>query len=375
MRIVQLLLLILVPTLASPFPQDSHPWHLRRQALDGIFNPSIQPNAPENEHHAAAPNALSPPHAEEEPPAPTLVQHTTIETSVGLLEHLTSPTKPATSTQTSTPLKASLSTQAPSTTISDLHPTSTSAQPSHPSFLPSATTSSDPPAPSSSSESSNQSASSKEWKIIGVAVVIFSSIAAVLLLSVFFDQWWKFIKDIGSNWRFSRKYNRDLKKRKLGDGFEEELVPDWEKASWEIRVGLQKLDDCRYPSFTNKNGGDPFNDNNDGVGKTNKSPVMTGIGTTQSQPSRGLPRIQQHEQQTQQHLRLPRYLPVQLIPPALLREHTIRRDTSRQLSTTQPARLPEPVHQHELRSPSTANTKPHFPPKSPTFMSVYGGIE
>ncbi|TCD65429.1 hypothetical protein EIP91_002685 [Steccherinum ochraceum] len=75
----------------------------------------------------------------------------------------------------------------------------------------------------------------KQWKIIGVAVIAFSTVAAILLLAVFFDQWWRFVKDVFGRGR-----------RKLGKG-EEELVPDWEKASWEVRFGDDRH---RYPSFT-----------------------------------------------------------------------------------------------------------------------------
>lgn len=71
-----------------------------------------------------------------------------------------------------------------------------------------------------------------EWKIIGVAVIAFSVVAAILLLSVFFDHWWRFVRDLV--WR--------RRPRSAG----EELVPDWEKAQWELRG----KDMQRYPSFT-----------------------------------------------------------------------------------------------------------------------------
>ncbi|KAH9947127.1 hypothetical protein B0H21DRAFT_822199 [Amylocystis lapponica] len=71
------------------------------------------------------------------------------------------------------------------------------------------------------------------WKIVGVAVIAFSVVAAILLASVFFDYWWGFVRDA-------------LGRRRAGGGVEE-LVPDWEKASWEVRFGDDRH---RYPSFT-----------------------------------------------------------------------------------------------------------------------------
>ncbi|THG97450.1 hypothetical protein EW026_g4557 [Hermanssonia centrifuga] len=95
-----------------------------------------------------------------------------------------------------------------------------------------------PPPPTITPQPSSTSSSSRgtqEWKIIGVAVISFSVVAAVLLLSVCFDQWWGFIRDL-------------LWKKKRKDDVEE-LIPDWEKASWEIRVGAEPH---RYPSFLAK---------------------------------------------------------------------------------------------------------------------------
>ena len=92
------------------------------------------------------------------------------------------------------------------------------------------------------------------WKIIGVGVISFGVVIALLLLSIFFDAWWRFLKDLINNWKFkrsSRGGNGDvLGGGRLGRGGKrdfEELVPDWEKASWEIRV---ESDRERYPSFS-----------------------------------------------------------------------------------------------------------------------------
>lgn len=73
----------------------------------------------------------------------------------------------------------------------------------------------------------------QQWKIVGVAVIAFSVVAAILLLSVFFDQWWGFIRDLV--WKKKRK-----------DNFEE-FLPDWRRASWEIKADEDTYN--RYPSF------------------------------------------------------------------------------------------------------------------------------
>ncbi|KZT08712.1 uncharacterized protein LAESUDRAFT_757427 [Laetiporus sulphureus 93-53] len=125
-------------------------------------------------------------------------------------------------------------TSAASTTASSLtsHLTSSEA-----SSQPSAITS---PPPSSTvdsqahitSEPSTPQGGTSSWKIIGVAVIAFAAVAGILIGAVFFDHWWKFIRD------------SCLKKRKNDEL--EEMVPDWEKASWEVRFGDDRH---RYPSF------------------------------------------------------------------------------------------------------------------------------
>lgn len=80
--------------------------------------------------------------------------------------------------------------------------------------------------------SSNSGASSSDsWKIIGVAVICFTAVVVVLVVAVFFDTWWRFVRDL-------------FRRRRAADEHEE-MVPDWHKASWEVRFG----DRQRYPSF------------------------------------------------------------------------------------------------------------------------------
>ncbi|KAH9923656.1 uncharacterized protein B0H18DRAFT_1105268 [Fomitopsis serialis] len=79
--------------------------------------------------------------------------------------------------------------------------------------------------------SSSAMASDSSWKIIGVAVISFTAVVVILVAAVFFDTWWHFVRDL-------------FWKRSKADGLEE-MVPDWQKASWEMRCG----DRQRYPSF------------------------------------------------------------------------------------------------------------------------------
>ena len=72
-----------------------------------------------------------------------------------------------------------------------------------------------------------------EWKVIGIAVISIAFITTVVLAITFFDSWWGFLRAI-----------------LLGDrrnGGDENLVPDWDKQSWEYN--LSKEDGHRYPTM------------------------------------------------------------------------------------------------------------------------------
>ena len=72
-----------------------------------------------------------------------------------------------------------------------------------------------------------------EWKVIGIAVITVTFITTVVLAITFFDSWWGFLRAIF-----------------LGDkrnGGDENLVPDWDKQSWEY--DLSKEDGHRYPTM------------------------------------------------------------------------------------------------------------------------------
>jgi hypothetical protein len=72
-----------------------------------------------------------------------------------------------------------------------------------------------------------------EWKVIGIAVIVITFIATVILAITFFDSWWGFLRALV----LGNKHN----------GGEEKLVPDWNKRSWEY--DLANEDGHRYPTM------------------------------------------------------------------------------------------------------------------------------
>jgi len=70
--------------------------------------------------------------------------------------------------------------------------------------------------------------------VIGIAVIVVSVVGTTILLIVFFDQWWSFLCDVCGRRKTQRKNGK------------EELVPDWERGSWELRMEGNLP---AYPSF------------------------------------------------------------------------------------------------------------------------------
>lgn len=72
------------------------------------------------------------------------------------------------------------------------------------------------------------------WRVVGIAVIAVSVVGTTILAVVFFDQWWGFLGDVCGRRKTQRKSGK------------EELVPDWERRSWEFRI-----EDTlpAYPSF------------------------------------------------------------------------------------------------------------------------------
>lgn len=80
-----------------------------------------------------------------------------------------------------------------------------------------------------------------EWKVIGIAVITITFIGTVILAFSFFDSWWGFVCDALCGGR-GRGNRRGMKRGG------EELVPDWEKRSWEFRLASE--DGHRYPTMS-----------------------------------------------------------------------------------------------------------------------------
>lgn len=76
-------------------------------------------------------------------------------------------------------------------------------------------------------------AEATEWKVIGLVVICITFVATVILSVVFFDSWWGFLRDLVLGRR-----NR---------GGVEDMVPDWEKRSWEFKLANE--DGHRYPTI------------------------------------------------------------------------------------------------------------------------------
>jgi len=68
--------------------------------------------------------------------------------------------------------------------------------------------------------------------MIGIAVIAISAVGTMVLIVVFFDQWWGFLCDLCGRRRRRQR---------------EELVPDWERGTWEFKVKDDNLP--AYPSF------------------------------------------------------------------------------------------------------------------------------
>ncbi|KAF9074918.1 hypothetical protein BDP27DRAFT_1316183 [Rhodocollybia butyracea] len=73
----------------------------------------------------------------------------------------------------------------------------------------------------------------KEWKVIGIGLVVVASIASMILLTVFFDSWWGFL--------------RDLCGRKREEGLEE-MIPDSEEKTWARTLSTEDVGCDRYPA-------------------------------------------------------------------------------------------------------------------------------
>ena len=106
--------------------------------------------------------------------------------------------------------------------------TSTGQNTANPTWYPS-------PPPPVNSDSGLAQGHAVDWRVIGIAVIAVSAVGTMILVVVFFDQWWGFLCDVCG------------RRRKWYGGGKEELVPDWGRASWEFKVEDDPFP--AYPSF------------------------------------------------------------------------------------------------------------------------------
>jgi hypothetical protein len=88
--------------------------------------------------------------------------------------------------------------------------------------------------PSPSATDNQLLTGSRTWKIVGVSLIVITFVAVTTFVVVFFDHWWRFLRDL-------------LFRKGTASDFED-LVPDWEKRTWEIR--LAEEGGHRYPTLS-----------------------------------------------------------------------------------------------------------------------------
>ncbi|KAF8641140.1 hypothetical protein AX17_000782 [Amanita inopinata Kibby_2008] len=76
-----------------------------------------------------------------------------------------------------------------------------------------------------------------EWKVIGITVLCITFVGSIMLAAFFSEAWLGLMKDVC--------LGRNRKRLKCG---EENLVPDWEKRSWEYRLADEE--GHRYPTVS-----------------------------------------------------------------------------------------------------------------------------
>lgn len=177
----------------------------------------------------------------DEPPVPTQVTDRTEQVStLSHIEHTitafpqltTHAAQPATTTTGASSYPNLTSSQPPTLLPSAPTPTSRTSYTSIVSISASQNTSTPYPlGPPADLELGN----TVDWRMIGIAVIAISAVGAMVLIVVFFDQWWGFLCDFCG------------RRRRQRGGGKEELVPDWERGTWEFKVKDDNLP--AYPSF------------------------------------------------------------------------------------------------------------------------------
>ena len=201
MRLYQVLLITIIPnTFAFPKRPDS-------RDFGGLLDGDTEPFLPHSTYSVSKP--IHDPKSTHD-----------LGALGGLLAGIT-----ATSSATTLP-------SVPTTTGTSEHQTTTFAQ-SLPTLGTTATSST--PSTATQTPTAGQSSSqSRTWKIIGVSVIAVTFVAGSIFIVAFFDQWSRFLRDM-------------VLGKKKGPDFED-LVPDWEKRTWEVR--LAEEEGHRYPSIS-----------------------------------------------------------------------------------------------------------------------------
>jgi len=142
---------------------------------------------------------------------------------------LSTPTTSTTSTITSMTSTRNDHPTSPPVSTSILTKATTLAIPSlSPSVSPTAT-----PPEGYSQAVSTPPAEAREWKVIGLVIICITFVGTLILSVVFFDSWWNFLRAMVCG-------------RREREG-SEDLVPDWEKRSWEVQLASE--DGHRYPTM------------------------------------------------------------------------------------------------------------------------------
>jgi len=118
------------------------------------------------------------------------------------------------------------------------------------------------------------------WKLVGILAIVVTSLTAMILSIVFFDQWTGFLKDMISAWKTKE------------DSGSEDFLPDWEKRSWEFKPndgdGLRHMSAGSVDSIWGSKRNDAAEGNEDQISwrpfPRRPEPVLTPISLTHVSP-------------------------------------------------------------------------------------------
>ncbi|KAG7099724.1 hypothetical protein E1B28_001541 [Marasmius oreades] len=96
-----------------------------------------------------------------------------------------------------------------------------------------ATTASSTPNSTNNALSSAPKGNGKEWRIVKMLLITIGTVVAVILLVMFLKTAWIFLRDAFAG-------------RKRGPEGREEMIPDWHRGSWEVKLATER--GHRYPA-------------------------------------------------------------------------------------------------------------------------------